>query len=267
MARISPDGRRVAADFDGQVWLYDLARATLTRLTFEGTANLRPVWTPDGERIAFASDRDRQQNILWQLADGSGGLERLASSEYPQIPVSFSPDGQFLSFYEVHPNTQRDIWILNVRERKAQPFLQTRFNETGASFSPDGHWLAYASDESGRAEVYVQAFPGPGAKWQVSAEGGDAPVWNRNGRELFYRSGDKVMAVRITAQPAFVAERPQEVFAREYAQPVLIAPYDVSADGQRFLMLKPAEEEAAGRQIVIVQNWFEELKRLAPAGK
>jgi eukaryotic-like serine/threonine-protein kinase len=157
--------------------------------------------------------------------------------------------------------------VLRLSDRKAQPFLATRFNEGGASFSPDGRWLAYVSNESGRPEIYVQPYPGPGGKWQISTEGGTEPLWNRNGRELFYRSGKKMMAVQITTQPAFAASKPTMLFERDYAASEFLATgiaYDVSPDGQRFLMVKESDQAAAATQINVVLNWFQELKRLAP---
>jgi Tol biopolymer transport system component len=226
-ARLSPDGRRVAvaiAEQGVQLWLYDLFRETLTRFTFEGDANSYPTWTPDGKRIAFTSSKEGRQELFWQLADGSGGLERLTTSEYADYPGSWSPDGKLLAFGELNPITASDIWVLRLGDpwprsgqvpsadsgqaRKAQPFLQTPFYEGAAQFSPDGHWLAYASNESGPFEVYVQPYPGPGGKWQILTEGGNEPVWNRNGRELFYRSGSKMMAVDIATQPGFAAGTP-----------------------------------------------------------
>jgi eukaryotic-like serine/threonine-protein kinase len=266
--RLSPDGRRLAVEIEGQIWLYDLSRETLTRFTFEGDTNIRPVWILDGKRIAFTSDKEGPLNIFWQLADGSGGRERLTSSEYTQFPISSSADGQLLAFVEVNP-TQRDISLLRLGDRKVQPFLRTRFNETLPRFSPDGRWLAYISDESGRYEVYVQPYPGPGGKWQISTEGGTEPVWSRNGRELFYRSGDKMMAADVTTQPSFSAGTPKVLFERHYQGTAVPTPnYDVSLDGQRFLMLKPTEQsEAAPTQINVVLNWFEELKQKVPTGK
>jgi hypothetical protein len=278
--RLSPDGRRVAVDIqepESQIWLYDLSRETLTRLTFEGNNNLAPLWSPDGKRIAFISSKDGPQNIFWQLADGSGGLERLTTSDYTHVPMSWSPDGQLLSYTEVNPTTGYDLWVLRVGDpsagsgqaRKAQPFLRTPYNESVSRFSPDGRWLAYISDESGRYEIYVQPYPGPGGKWQISTEGGREPVWNRNGRELFYRSGDKMMAVDIATQPNFSAGKPHVLFEGPYEPAPLTNPnYDVSPDGQRFLMLKPVEQaQAAPTQINVVLNWFEELKQKVPAGK
>ena len=270
--RISPDGRRVAVGIrqqDSQVWLYDLSRETLTRLTFEGNSNVNPVWTPDGKRIAFQSNKEGPVNIFLQLADGSGGLERLTTSEYLQAPHSWSPDGQLLAFIEGSPTTGVDIWVLRLSDRKTQPFLRTPFTEGGPRFSPDGRWLAYVSDESGRYEIYVQPYPGPGGKWQISTEGGTEPVWNHNGRELFYRIGDKMMAVDIATQPGFAAGKPRMLFEGPYLPTAAtIQNYDVSPDGQRFLMLKPSESAgAAPTQINVVLNWFEELKRRVPPGK
>jgi eukaryotic-like serine/threonine-protein kinase len=270
--RISPDGRRVAVgitEHETQLWLYDLSREALTRFTFEGIVNLNAVWTPDGKRITFQSTKKGPPNIYWQRADGSGGLERLTTSQNSNVPMSWSPDGQQLAFIEVNPSTQRDIWVLRMGDPKARPFLQTPFDESACRFSPDGHWLAYISNESGRYEVYVQPYPGPGGKWQISTEGGTEPVWNTNGRELFYRSGDKMMAADISTQPSFAAGKPRVLFEGRYELSPATSPnYDVSRDGQRFLMLKAGDaNEGTPTQINVVLNWFEELKRRVPTGK
>ena len=274
---VSPDGRRVAVGIleqEPHIWVYDTSRDTLTRLTFEGNENSNPTWTPDGERIAFRSDRTGPVNLFWQMANGSGGTEQLTTSEYGPVPSSFSTDGQQLAFMEVHPSTGFDIWALQLSDpsassgqvRKAQPFLNTSYEETAPVFSPDGHWMAYMSNESGRREIYVQPYPGPGGKWQISTDGGMEPVWNPNGRELFYRSGDTMMAVEVTTQPSFSAGRPRVLFdAGQYlATPLTFPNYDVSPDGQRFLMLKNTEQEHATTQINVVLNWLEELKQRVP---
>jgi Tol biopolymer transport system component len=270
--RLSPDGQTVAVTIteqESQTWLYDLSRETLTRFTFDGNYSPVSVWTPDGKRIVFESNPEGPPNLFWQLADGSGGLERLTTSEFVNAPMSWSPDGQLLAFIEINPATGFDIWVLRMGDRKALPFLRTRFNETSPRFSPDGRWLAYISDESGRYEVYVQPYPGPGGKWQISTEGGMEPIWNRNGRELFYRNGDKMMGVEIDTQPNFTAGKPRMLFEGPYElPPIPIANYDVSPDGQRFLMLKPSESVGtAPTQINVVLNWFEELKQKVPVGK
>jgi Tol biopolymer transport system component len=266
-ARLSPDGRRIALELDNQIWLYDLSRDTLTRFTFEGTANQSPGWSPDGRRIAFRSNKEGFNNLYWQLADGSGGLERLITKQNTQNLTSWSADGQHLAYFEISPTNARDIWVLGLDDRKPQPFLATRFNEGAATFSPDGHWMAYVSNESGRPEIYVQPYPGPGGKWQISTDSGTEPLWNRNGRELFYRSGNKMMAVQVTTQPNFSPSKPVVLFEKEYAAsqfPATGIAYDVTADGQRFLMVKETDQ-ASLAQINVVLNWFEELKRLAPA--
>ena len=271
--RVSPDGRRIAvsiAEEDNiQLWLYDLARDTLTKQTFDGNVNQVPVWTPDGKRIAFLSNKEGQMSTFWELADGSGGLEPLTTGEYNRAPRSFSPDGQLLAYIEINPTTGYDIWVLRLSDRKAQPFLRTPFNESVPSFSPDGHWLAYISDESGRFEVYVQPYPGPGGKYQISTEGGTEPVWNPKGGEIFYRSGDKMMAVDVSTQGTFTAGKPRMLFQGPYMLTQITFPYyDVSPDGQRFLMIKPGVQTSTSSlaQIVVVQNWFEELKQKVPSG-
>jgi Tol biopolymer transport system component len=241
-------------------------------LTFQGTYNRTPVWSPDGKRIAVISNKDAAQNTYWLMADGSGEMQRLNTSTDITSPTSFSPDGRLLALNQVDPVTQRDIWLVQLSDLKTWPFLRTPVNETSARFSPDGHWIAYASDESGRWEIYVQPYPGPGGKWQISTDGGTEPVWNLKGRELFYRSEDKMMAVDISTRPAFSAGKPRMLFAGDYffAPGSDSAPeYDVSPDGQRFLMLKDSGgSTAAQSQIVVVQNWAAELKRgLAPVQK
>jgi Tol biopolymer transport system component len=268
--RISPEGGRVAVaieEQETQIWLYDLSRETLTRITFEGNSNINAIWTPDGKKVAFTSNKEGPVNLYWQRADGSGGLERLTTSDLLHSPMSWSPDGQRLAYIEINPTTGYDIWVVNASDLKAQPFLRTPFNESSPRFSPDGNWLAYTSNESGRYEIYMQPYPGPGGKWQISTEGGTEPVWNHNGRELFYRNGEKMIAVDIVTQPSFVAGKPRTLFEGRYElSPGTFAYYDVSPDGQRFLMLKPNEAgEAAPTQINVVLNWFEELKRRVPA--
>ena len=252
-----------------QLWVYDLARDTLTRLTFEGANNEEAVWTPDGNRIAFESSKDGVPNrIFWQMADSSGGLERLTSGDGVQAPSSWSADGQLLAFGEFNPRTRQDIWVFRLSDRKAEPFLRTPFEEGGGRFSPDGRWLAYVSNESSRPEVYVQPYPGPGGKWHISIDGGTEPVWSRNGRELFYRSGSRMMVVETTMQQSFSAGKPRMLFEGPYfttAFPNMTVSYDVSADGQRFLVVK--QTEAASRSVEhinVVLNWFDELKRRVP---
>ena len=267
---LSPDGQRLAVQIgpesgNSDIWIYHIPRGTLARLTFE-RGNM-PRWMPDGKRLAFGSRRaGGPANLFWKPADGSGPAEQLTESERVHLPSSWSPDGQVLAFEESHPTTGMDIWVLPLQgERKPRPFLQTQFGERAPVFSPDGHWLAYMSNESGRNEVYVQPYPGPGGKWQISTEGGNEPLWAKNGRELFYRNGNKMMAVEVTTQPTFRAGTPTLLFEGQYHNDFNWSPpnYDVTPDGQRFLMIQPGEKEEA-TQINVVLNWFEELKRLVP---
>jgi Tol biopolymer transport system component/predicted Ser/Thr protein kinase len=268
LPRVSPDGKRVAAgieEADSQIWLYDLSRDTLTRLTFEGTGNIDPLWTPDGKRITFKGSGNR---LFWQPTDGSGAAEALTSSELSgnNVPGSWTPDGQVLAFMEINPSTGYDIYTLPLKDRKPQPFVRTPSLETAPRFSPDGRFIAYVSDESGRLEIYVRPYPGPGGKWQISTEGGSEPVWNPKGRELFYRAGKKMMAVDVTTEGTFSVGKPKVLFEGTYVlTPRSFPDYDVSPDGQRFLMLKAAEQ-ATPTQINVVLNWFEELKQKVPTG-
>ncbi len=269
--RLSPDGQRVVLDIDkgngGDVWVYDLPRGTLTRLTFEAT-NAFPVWASNGKKVTFESTKAGPTNLFWKPADGSGAQERLTTSENTQNPGPWSPDGETLAFTEADPATGSDIWVLSLKDgRKSQPFLRTPFNEGNLVFSPDGHWVAYQSNESGRDEVYVQPFPGPGSKGLVSTQGGTEPVWSRDGHELFYRSGDKMMVVATMIQPAFRASKPEVLFEKPHYVLPLLRNYDVTSDGRRFLMLKESEQVAAATHINVVLNWFEELKRRVPAAK
>jgi dipeptidyl aminopeptidase/acylaminoacyl peptidase len=182
------------------------------------------------------------------------------------IPGSFSPDEQTLVFAEARGNLS--IWILPIKEGKPQPFIGSTSNESSPRFSPDGRWIAYASDESGRYEIYVRPYPGPGGKWQISTEGGREPVWNPKGRELFYRVGNKVMAVDVTTDRNFSVGKPKMLFEGSYAPtPRSFQDYDVSPDGQRFLMLKAGPQAQTPDQINVVLNWFEELKQKVPTGK
>jgi len=270
--RISPDGRRLAARITAataDIWVHEIGRESLTRLTFEA-ANWMPVWTPDGKRIAFSSTKaGGPPNLYWTRADGSGGLERLTTSDQPQFPGSWSPDGKFFAFIESFANTGWDIMILPLEgDRKPKPFLQTQFTELAPALSPDGRWLAYQSNESVRNEVYVQPFPGPGGKWQISTDGGTHPVWSRNGREIFYRNGAKVYAVAVQPASGFSFGKPTLLFEAPYTYASSPSPnYDVTLDGQHFVMIKAEEGQASVTQVNVILNWFEELKRRVPTEK
>jgi serine/threonine-protein kinase len=272
--KISPDGHRVAlAIFSGNnvdIWVYEIPHRTLTRLTF-GERSVGPLWSVDGKRITFRGTRGAGSDIYWKPADGSGAEETLTSGpSLIQVPTSWSPDGKFLTYWTVGLETGRDIWILPLEgERKPRPFLQTKFDELDPKFSPDGRWIAYTSNESGQFEVYVQLFPGPSGKWQISTDGGSNPVWERNGRELFYLSATKIMGVSVTAQPAFSASLPRPVADIPPSLMTALANsvYDVSPDGQRFLFVKANTETGPPEEARVVLNWTEELKRLTSPSK
>jgi eukaryotic-like serine/threonine-protein kinase len=267
--RLSPDGQRVALDIDegnkSDVWVYEIPRGTLTRLTLDG-GGFSPEWAPDRRKITYASGSGGGSVVFWKTADNSASAEeRLASGGNPQIPASWSPSGDTLAFMEFDAVTGRDIWIVSPKDgQKPRPFLRTTFNEAALSFSPDGRWVAFQSDESGRNEVYVQPFPGPGSKVLVSIQGGAEPVWSRDGHELFYRSGDQLIAVAVMLQPTFRASKPQVLFEKPYWRFGFLRNYDVTSDGRRFLFLKESEQAASATHIEVVLNWQEELKRLVP---
>ena len=276
--RISPDGTKVALDVrdqDFDIWVWDFFRATLTRLTFDPGVENYPVWTPDGRRVAFGSETSEtkgSQAVFWKPADGAGAIEQLVANPDALVPTTFSPDGIRLVVRQQRPGMGDDLSVLSMEgERRLQPLIQTPFFESNADISPDGRWLAYQSNESGQAEVYVRPFPQvEGGRWQVSSGGGSQPVWARNGRELFYfaNRGGQIMTVSIQPGPTFVNGNPKRVLEGDYLGGGQMGrTYDVSVDAQRFLMIKgvaPADAAAAPPQIVVVQHWVEELKRLVP---
>jgi len=274
--RLSPDGSRlvVEATSDGRsdIWIYDLAGDTqIRRLTLEGN-NIRPVWTPDGERVTFASDREETPGIYWQLADGSGVPERLTTAEEGTAhwPEAWSPDGETLSFTVVS-GSEAAVWTLS-RDSGTKPevFVDEPVSiQRGPAFSPDGKWLAYHSNESGNTEVYVQPFPKTGAKHRITQQGGAQPLWSPDGNELFYTSFPLLRGIEITTDPAFAFGNEQVLGMQGFLYPGGgIRPYDITPDGQRFLMIFPQSEtdstESSAQRINVVLNWFEELKERVP---
>ena len=265
--RISPDGTRVAAAYgavgaaSGDVWIHDLARDSATRLTLEGWNNY-PVWTPDGERIMFISNRGGYWGMYAKATDGSGGAEAVQAGDAARLALSFTPDGGTFLFYEVNAATQRDIWV-DPADGDPHPLVATEYNERGPMFSPDGKWFAYVSDEGGQDEIYVRRYADSGSRWKISVDGGAEPMWGPDGREIFYRSGDRMMVADVETEPAFRAGRPRELFRGSFARDSFGNPnYDISSDGQRFVMVQG--ETTGPDQLLIVLNWFEELQRLAP---
>jgi serine/threonine-protein kinase len=272
---LSPDGRRLALSVlsgpNRDIWVLDLTRDTLTRLTFGEGESIQPMWTPDGKRIVFAGVRGgkRGRGLYWKLADGSRSEEELVRLSYELWPGSWSPDGKLLAYVVADPSNGGDIWVLPLdAERKPWPFKQTKFWEQGPQISPDGRWLAYVSNESGRFEIYVEAFPGPGGKWQISkqvageARPGAIARWAPNGRELFFQSGNRLMSVAVETQPTFSAGAPRQLFELRGA-----ANFVGTADGQRFLFQETTEEQLSISQLNVILNWSEELKQRVPTAK
>jgi serine/threonine-protein kinase len=270
--RISPDGRSLAVEIEGpnhDFYFYDFARTVLSKVTTDGLSH-DPVWSPDGRRVAFRSWQAGGMTMWIMPSDRSAPPARLDPSGARQSPVSFSRDGLlFLSFDQKDSQTRDDVMVLPLDgDRSPLPVANTRFGEGSGKFSPDGRWIAYSSTESGRPEIYVQAFPGPGLKLQVSNKGGTDPVWRREGGELYYRNGDKMMAVSVTTSPGFQAGAPRLLWEGAYSHGtgsscgmpgVASASYDVSADGQRFLMVRE-DGPAYSSRIIVVLNWAEEVK-------
>jgi Tol biopolymer transport system component len=243
---LSPDGKRVVRSVTepsstvGALWLLDLATSNATRLTFNRWNDIFPVWSPDGRRIAFASDRNGRYNLFEKSADGSGAETLLLDSPLWDFPEDWSRDGRMLAFSRQATQTQGDILMLTLPERKLSVLVATDADEMQPRFSPDGHYFAYVSDESGRSEVYVQTVPPTGAKWQVSTSGGHLPQWRRDGRELFYLAPDlRLMAATVgTGNGSFTAEPPHALFLTRIRRSILKGepPYIATPDGQRFLI-------------------------------
>lgn len=260
--RISPDGSRLLIqkkDKRVNLYIYDLKRETLQRLTDEQGDEWHPMWMPDGKRVVFNSTRHGGStgNLYWKAIDASIPEERLLQSDSWQHPFSSSHDQRLLAFDE-----NGDIWILNLEgNREARALFTTKFDEGWPKFSPDGHWLAYESDESGRPEVYLRPFPVSGPVIQVSTDGGEEPSWTPDGKELFYREGNKLMVVAVQSEPGLELGKPKAVFEGYYD--IEYGSYDIAPDGQRFLLVRRTKP----MKIHIVLNWFEELKSLVPAGK
>lgn len=265
--RLSPDGKRVAVirleakTGAADINVIDLARNTESRLTFDPGNDLSPVWSPDGSRIVWPSDRAQTFHLYQKLASGVGQEEPLLQSGVTVNPSSWSADGKFLLYSQYVPETLSDIWVLPLNgDRKPFLFLQTQFNESGAQFSPDGRWVAYISNESGKYEIYAQTFPAGSGKWPVSTGGGQFPQWRGDGKELFYLSPDrKLMAVEVKLGATFEAGLPKALFDLAAAK-VQSNTYTVTADGQRFLFPRLLRESATAPFAVVV-NWTAEAKR------
>ena len=261
--RLSPDGNTIAVTITepkNDIWTYDIARGTLSRLTTEGTSNAYPIWTPDGTRITYVSSQNgKPQNVFWKLADGTGAEERLVTSDNPQVSETWVHDGKTLVFVELRPGpTGWDILTLPMSPpRQPAPFLESPYCDCTPQISPSGRYLAHTSDESGRQEVQIRSFPSPGAKVTVST-GGASAAWRGDESEIYYVSGNAMMAASVKPGPPLVVGKPQELFRGDFAA-IQGKNYDVTRDGQRFLMVRTDEREPP-KEISVVLNWLADFE-------
>ena len=260
--RLSPNGQRIVVEVTGaDLWVHDVRRSTFNNLTTGGSlGNTFAAWTPDGRGVLF-----RTLTGIRQVDPDSGNVTQvLSTTTLSSLPTSVSPDGQTLVYIQQTSDTGGDVYALSLQgDPQPRAVVATQGYDGGGQFSPDGRWLAYVTNESGRFEVYVRPYPGPDRRVPVSTEGGTHARWNPNGKELFYRNGNKMMVVDVSTTPDLKLSPPRVLFEQRYAfgSAQTVANYDVSPDGQRFVMVK--DDSAAGR-INLALNWFEELKRLVP---
>jgi Tol biopolymer transport system component len=270
--RISRDDQRLAVGcldpqtLNQDIHLFDLARKTEQRFTDDAGVDNFPIWSSDGNRIVWTSNRDGAGNLYWKAASGAGPDEALHRSDYLKRALDWSADGRFILYTELDPQTSSDLWVLPLEGGQPWPWLKTQFNESFGRFSPDGKWIAYPSNESGRNEIYLQAFapgaPASGGRWRLSTSGGSLPLWRRDGRELYYNTADnKLMAVEVTLSEEVKYGTPKELFALDSLRVETIGRgRAMTGDGQRFLFTTIAEETTL-TPFTVVQNWMAEMKK------
>jgi Tol biopolymer transport system component len=276
--RISPDGKQLAIEIEGPThdcFLYEFGRDVLTKVTLDGVSHW-PLWTPKGDKLTFRKWTGTF-TMWWMAADRSAPEERLTTVGLMQSPASWSPDTRVVAFTQVGQDTGPDAFVLDMSgDRKPRPFAQSKFSEGSPRFSLDGQWIAYTSAESGRNEIYGQPYPGPGPKIQISNEGGTDAVWNPRGGELFYRNGDKMMVVDVSTSPTVTLSKPRVLWEGHYSHGTssscggpgpTSSNYDVTPDGQRFIMIRDEDQDAVPTTVNVVLGWAEELKRLMQATK
>jgi Tol biopolymer transport system component len=259
---LSRDRKKVAVSMTDpragppDIWIFDVARGLRSRFTFDPAADRCPTWSPDGTRVAFVSNRKGQFNLYVRSDAGSAVEEAVLEDDRDKVLTDWSTDGRYLLFEtRGDPNTQSDVWALPLSgDRKLISVLQTAYREQNAAFSPDGRWIAYDSDESGRSEVYVTPFPGPGRKWQVSTSGGLLARWPGTGKEIFFDGpGERLVAAEVSAQgDTFVVGRTEPLFEVRAPRPGNV--FTVSPDGQRFLV-DTASDAQDSVPIALVLNW------------
>ena len=263
-ARIAPDGDRIALalnDEDRDIWMWNVTRKILERFTSNANADQRPLWTPNGERVLFRSAREGMFDMYWKAADGTGSAVRLLESPIAQSPSAISPDGTKVLFSQ--RGQQVDLYTFSLSEEGApEALVATPFSESTADVSPNGQWLTYQSDASTLTEIYVTSFPDVGEAHLISRDGGSAPRWGPRGDELFYMGGGELMRVPIEWNDGPEPGTPEALFSLAGYVPT----FDIAPDGRRFLMIKedPAVADAAEPEVVLIQNWTEELKERVP---
>lgn len=266
---LSPDGQRIAVDVGVgsgvDIWIYDLSRKALNKLTFGPSKNYAPIWSHDGQRVFYRKDAaDGKIAIAWKSADGSGEEEVLYTGDRPVFPSSASPDGKWLALSLQEAGGAFDVYMFPLTgEHRLQPYVTGPFDESGASFSPDGRWVAYRSNESGRYEIYVKPFPDPKGRWQVSTEGGGEVRWSPGGKELIYRRESEYMAVPVATAGTFQAGAPR-LFLNQTLPRITAGSgsvFSLSHDGKRVLLVAPTQSAATALQLVVAVNWTEEVLR------
>jgi serine/threonine-protein kinase len=265
--RLSPDGRRIAVEVQGatgaDIWVSDLAEHTAERLTRDAYNN-RPEWSPDGRRVLYTSSRAPSNGLWWQPADGSADPTMLLHGANPIREGVFTPDGRSVVYREDTPANNRDIYLLPLTgTQKPVPLLANINDDKEPRVSPDSKWLAYVSNETGREEVYLRSLSGTGGRVPVSVGGGGEPLWSRDGKRLYYRTGAKLIAATVATVPSLAVTAREVLFEGPYATDVYHPNYDV-APGGGFVMVRPVEE---GRQLVVAVNWSQELRRRVGGGQ
>jgi Tol biopolymer transport system component len=272
--RLSADGRQLAIEVEGashDIFTYEFARDVTTKMSLDGASHW-PLWTPDGRRLTFRSWKTGTMTMWWMPADRSGPAELLTNVGSMQSPESWSPDGRTLAFTQMDdPESGSDVYVLPVGDhQKPRALIKSKFSEGSPKFSPDGKWLAYSSNESGRPEVYAMAYAGQGGRTTISTDGGTDPIWRRDGRELFYRNGDRMMSVDVSLGQSLTVSKPRLLWEGHYLAGVgsscgmsgpTSANYDVSADGQRFLMVEDTSPVTQCKLLHVVSNWSRQVSK------
>jgi len=265
--RLSHDGTRVAIALGqdvGDIWIYDLEGSMRTRFTFDTADDGYPLWSPDDSQLAFASSRNAEGEIYTRPTSGQADAKLLFTANAQIELTDWSADGRLILFSRLDPGENSyDIWTLDMQTSEAKPLIAGRFEQTDACLSPDGEWIAFASDESGKSEIYVQSFPEAAGRWMVSNDTGSSPAylprWRSDGRELFYLRGGVVVAIPVTSDATFSFGTPKTLFSMSVTS--ASANYAVSKDGQQILTneLPPADQSKVGARLI--QNWMAALER------